>query len=264
MPIEQLLLLAIIQGLTEFLPISSSAHLILLPQLTNFEDQGVVMDVAVHVGSLGAVISYFRKDIGSLLSAVPDFFRRRMSQEVRLLDFLVVGSIPAVLAGAAIGLSGLNDAMRSVELIATTSIVFGLVLYAADRWPPRERTVKDLTMKDIILIGLAQALALVPGTSRSGITMTAARALHMTRPEAARFSMLLSIPIIIASGTFAALDLGSAADDTAWRVAAIAAALSFATAYASIALFMSLVEKIGFTPFVIYRIALGVILLTVF
>lgn len=264
MPIEQLLLLALIQGLTEFLPVSSSAHLILLPQLTNFEDQGVVLDVAVHVGSLGAVMSYFRKDIGSLLTALSDFFRRKSSDEVRLLDFLVIGSIPAVIAGAVIGLTGLNDAMRSIEVIAVSSIVFGLVLYAADRWPPRERTVKDLSMKDVVLIGLAQALALIPGTSRSGITMTAARALHMTRSEAARFSMLLSIPIIIASGTFAALDLGSAAGSAAWSDAAIAAALSFASAYASIAVFMALVERIGFTPFVIYRVALGVILLTLF
>lgn len=264
MPIEQLLLLALIQGLTEFLPISSSAHLILLPQLTNFEDQGVVMDVAVHVGSLGAVVSYFRKDIGSLLTAVPDFFRRKTSDNVRLLDFLVIGSIPAVIAGAVVGLTGWNDLMRSIDVIAIASIVFGLVLYAADRWPPRQRAVKDLSMKDVILIGLAQALALIPGTSRSGITMTAARALHMTRSEAARFSMLLSIPIIIASGTFEALDLGGTASNTAWSAAAIAAALSFAAAYASITLFMALVEKIGFMPFVIYRVALGVILLTLF
>lgn len=264
MPIEQLLLLALIQGLTEFLPISSSAHLILLPHLTNFEDQGVVLDVAVHVGSLGAVIAYFRKDVAALVGAVPDFLRRKTSDEVRLMDFLVVGSIPAVLIGAVIGLTGLNDKMRSLEVIAIASIVFGLVLYASDRWPPKTRTTKDLSMKDVILIGFAQALALIPGTSRSGITMTAARALHMTRSEAARFSMLLSIPIIIASGTFAALDLDSAANGSAWGDAAIAAALSFVAAYASIAAFMSLVERIGFTPFVIYRVALGITLLTFF
>jgi len=264
MPIEQLLLLALIQGLTEFLPISSSAHLILLPQLTNFEDQGVLMDVAVHVGSLGAVVSYFRKDIGALFSAVPDFFRRKTSDNVRLLDLLVIRSIPAVIAGAGVGLTGWNDLMRSIDVSAIASSVLGLVLYAADPWPPRERAVKDLSMKDVILIGLAQALALIPGTSRSGITMTAARALHMTRSEAARFSMLLSIPIIIASGTFEALDLGGTASNTPWSAAAIAAALSFAAAYASIAIFMALVEKIGFMPFVIYRVALGVILLTIF
>lgn len=264
MPIEQLLLLALIQGLTEFLPISSSAHLILLPELTDFEDQGVVIDVAVHVGSLGAVTAWFRKDIAALVGALPDFLHRRKSDEVRLLDFLVIGSIPAVIFGAVLGLTGFNDQMRSLDVIAVASIVFGFILYAADRWRPKERTTKDLTIKDVILIGLAQALALIPGTSRSGITMTAARALRMTRSEAARFSMLLSIPIILASGTFAALDLGSSVNETSWADAALAAALSFAAAYVSISAFMALVDRIGFTPFVIYRVLLGVILLTVF
>lgn len=264
MPIEQLLLLALIQGLTEFLPISSSAHLILLPLLTSFEDQGAAMDVAVHVGSLGAVTSYFRKDIAALVMAVPDFLCRRITREVKMIDFLVVGSVPAVGFGAVIGLSGLNDQMRSLEVIAVASIVFGLVLYATDRRAPMERSTDDLTMKDVILIGLAQALALIPGTSRSGITMTAGRALKMTRSEAARFSMLLSIPIIVASGTFAALDLGSVAGQTAWTEAGIAAALSFVAAYGAISVFMTLVERIGFTPFVIYRVALGVALLVFF
>ncbi len=195
---------------------------------------------------------------------MPDFLRRNETDEVRLMDFLIVGSVPAVLVGAVVGLTGLSDRMRSLEVIAVASIVFGLVLYASDRWPPRTRVTRDLSMRDVILIGLAQALALIPGTSRSGITMTAARALHMTRSEAARFSMLLSIPIIIASGTFAALDLGSGASGSAWNDAAIAAALSFIAAYASIAVFMSFVERIGFTPFVIYRVALGIILLTFF
>lgn len=264
MPIEQLLLLALIQGLTEFLPISSSAHLILLPELTSFEDQGVAMDVAVHVGSLGAVSFYFRRDLRVLIGAVPDFLCRRQSRSVKMIDFLVIGSIPAVASGALIGLTGLNDQMRSLDVIAVASIFFGLVLWASDRWPARTRTMDDLTLKDVIIIGLAQALALIPGTSRSGITMTAGRALQMTRPEAARFSMLLSIPIIIASGTFAALDLGAEAGQTVWADAALAAALSFGAAWAAIAVFMSLVERIGFTPFVIYRVALGVALLTLF
>lgn len=264
MPIEQLLLLALIQGITEFLPISSSAHLILLPLLTSFEDQGVAMDVAVHVGSLGAVTAYFRKDIKALLVAVPDFLCRHKTAEVKMIDFLVIGSIPAVGFGALLGLTGLNDQMRSLDVIAVASIVFGLVLYASDRYAPKERSTADLTLKDVIFIGLAQALALIPGTSRSGITMTAGRALRMTRSEAARFSMLLSIPIIVASGTFSALDLESAAGQTIWADAAIAAILSFAAAYGAIAVFMSLVERIGFTPFVIYRVALGIALLTLF
>lgn len=264
MPIEQLILLAIIQGLTEFLPISSSAHLILLPALTGYEDQGVAIDVAVHVGSLGAVIAYFRKDIAALLRAVPDFFRRRPSHDVRMIEFLVVGSIPAVLFGAFIGLSGLSDALRSKEVIAFTSIFFGLVLFAADHWGKKVRTIETLTWRDVAIVGLAQALALIPGTSRSGITMTAARALSFTRSEAAHFSMLLSIPIIIASGTFAALDLGAVEGGINWSDAGLSALFSFVAAFLSIAIFMKLVERIGFTPFVIYRVALGLALIVFF
>lgn len=264
MPIEQLLLLALIQGITEFLPISSSAHLILLPELTAFEDQGVAIDVAVHVGSLGAVLAYFRRDISALLQALPDFFRRQKTPSVRLLDYLILGSIPAILFGAIVGLTGLNDQMRSINLIAFTSIFFGIVLFVSDRWGDRTRSVEDLTLKDVIIVGLAQALAIIPGTSRSGITMTAARALNLTRQEAARFSMLLSIPIILASGTFAALNLGSDASQTIWADAGLAALLSFVAAFLSITLFMKLVERIGFTPFVLYRIGLGVALLVLF
>lgn len=264
MPIEQLFILAIIQGLTEFLPISSSAHLILLPLLTSFEDQGVVIDVAVHVGSLGAVVAYFRREIGELCRALPQFFKREKNANVRLIEYLILGSIPAVIFGAIVGLTGLNDAMRSTDLIAITSIFFGIVLYAADRFGEKTREMGDLTFRDVALIGLAQALAIIPGTSRSGITMTAARALSLTRKEAARFSMLLSIPIILASGTFAALDLGEAAEGTRWADAGLAAAFSFAAAFLSIAIFMKIVERIGFTPFVLYRIALGVALLVFF
>jgi undecaprenyl-diphosphatase len=264
MPLEQLLLLAIIQGLTEFLPISSSAHLILLPMLTRFEDQGVVIDVAVHIGSLGAVVAYFNRDLARLIKALPSFFRRVPSFETRLIKFLIIGSIPAVLFGALVGLTGWNDRMRSLDVIAYASIFFGIVLYASDRWGSHTRSTEDLTLRDVIVIGLAQALAIIPGTSRSGITMTAARALSLTRTEAARFSMLLSIPIILASGTFAALDLGSEAAGTNWGDALVSAVLSFVAALSSIAIFMKLVERIGFTPFVVYRIALGVALLTLF
>lgn len=264
MPIEQILFLAIIQGITEFLPISSSAHLILVPQLTNYEDQGVIIDIAVHVGSLGAVVAYFWRDVLALLQAVPGFVTRQKTPMVRRLDFLVVATIPAVLFGAVIGLTGLMDAMRSTNVIAFTSIFYGVVLFAADRWGGTARSMDDVTYRDVLYIGLAQALALIPGTSRSGITMTAGRALSLSRSEAAHFSMLLSIPIILASGLFAALDLASETTTTAFSDAALAAGLSFVSAFLSIAIFMKLVERIGFTPFVLYRIALGLALLFLF
>ncbi|TNE59627.1 MAG: undecaprenyl-diphosphate phosphatase [Alphaproteobacteria bacterium] len=264
MPIDQIILLALIQGLTEFLPISSSAHLILLPLLTAYEDQGLAIDVAVHVGSLGAVVTYFHKEILRLIRALPDALCFRTTAETRLILFLVIGTIPAVLFGLALSAFEVTDLLRTKEVIAVTSIFFGIVLYLADRLGARLREMESLTMKDAVLIGLAQAIALIPGTSRSGITMTAGRALGLTRVEAARFSMLLSIPIIVASGTLATVDLMEEGARSAFSEALIAAGLSFASALACIWIFLRVLDRIGFTPFVIYRVALGIALLTVF
>jgi undecaprenyl-diphosphatase len=263
-PIDQLIFLALIQGLTEFLPVSSSAHLILLPLLTAYEDQGVAIDVAVHVGSLGAVTAYFHKEILRLVAAVPDFICFKWTPDARLLGFLALGTIPAVLFGVLLATMDLTDALRSKNIIAWASILFGVLLYLCDRYGAKERSADQLTLKDIVVIGMAQALALIPGTSRSGITMTAGRALGLKRVEAARFSMLLSIPIILASGLFAALALTDSNTPAAWGQAGIAAALSFVAALGTIWIFLKVLDKIGFTPFVLYRIGLGVALLTLF
>lgn len=262
MSLEQLLLLALIQGLTEFLPISSSAHLILLPALTNFEDQGVAIDIAVHVGSLGAVVTYFRAEVWRMVRALPDLLKGQLTGDARLLYFLSIATVPAVVFGAALAASGLNDTLRSKEVIAWASIIFGIVLYVADRFAKRDRNLTHLTTGQVIGIGFAQALALIPGTSRSGITMTAGRAFGLDRTEAARFSMLLSIPIILASGLFASLDLVAKGGEGAAMDATIAGAMAFASALVTIWIFLKVLDRIGFTPFILYRIALGAALLT--
>ncbi len=263
MPLLHLVLLAVIQGLTEFIPVSSSAHLILPAQLiAGFEDQGTGIDVAAHVGSLGAVLLYFRAEVARLFSGGVDALRFRESEDRKLFLLLVVATVPFLLAGAALALSGLSDDLRSVTVIAWASIGFGVVLWLADRRPQLIGHLPE-RFGPAALIGLSQCLALIPGTSRSGITMTAARAMGYDRTQAARFSMLLSIPTIAAAGFFLALDLGEDGG-TGLGAAAIVAGLSFAVAYATIAAFLRLTRSVSYTPFVAYRIALGMILLAFF
>ena len=192
MPIEQLILLALVQGITEFLPISSSAHLILAPMLTGSEDQGALIDVAAHLGSLGAVLLYFRQETGMLVRGALAALRFKLTDESRLFLYIAAATIPVIAAAAALVLLDATEAMRSPAVIAWTTIVFGVLLYLSDRTAERSHGLADLTPLRVGLIGLAQAIAIIPGTSRSGITITAARFLGFSRPEAARFSMLLA------------------------------------------------------------------------
>lgn len=261
MPLGFLVLLAVIQGLTEFLPVSSSAHLILPSQLLGVPDQGPLIDVAVHVGSLFAVMLYFRADVLRLFRGVPDLLRLRMTGDARLLAWLIAATVPTVLAGLVLYKTGAVGALRSTEVIAWATIIFGLLLYEADRVGMRFKTMDQLSFRGVIFIGLAQVLALIPGTSRSGITMTAGRFLGYERTDAARFSMLLSIPTIAASGILVGIDLAQSGEASLQADAVTALLLSFATAFASIWVFMSWVNRIGFAPFVIYRLALGAVLL---
>ena len=258
MPIEQLILLALIQGLTEFLPISSSAHLILFPALTGYEDQGALIDVAAHLGSLGAVLLYFRRDTAALARGGVDTLRFRATQDRKLFLMIAAATIPTLLAAGALVALDATEAMRETYVIALSTIVFGLTLYAADKFGPRRRGVEDMTWRSTLWIGLAQVLAvLFPGTSRSGITITAARALGFTRPEAARYSMLMAIPTILAFGMFSFLQLFSEGSTGQTSDALIVAGLSFVSAYGAIYVFMKLLERISLTPFVIYRLVLG-------
>lgn len=263
MSILYLILLAIIQGLTEFLPVSSSAHLVLPSMLTEIDDQGPLIDVMAHFGSLFAVLIYFRSDVISMVSGFFDLLRRRLNRNSVLALNLIVATPPALLFGAGLALTGNDELLRKAWIIALASIFFGILLWWADAKFAREKTTEDLTWKGAFVMGLAQAVAFIPGTSRSGITMTAARMMNFTRVEAARFSMLMSIPVIGAMGGFALLKLsrGEAANGVTLQEGLIVAFLSFISAYIAIAFFMKLVSRIGMFPFMIYRVLLGILIL---
>jgi len=261
MTILELLILALIQGITEFIPVSSSAHLILPSALIDgFKDQGAMIDVAAHVGTLAAVMVYFRKDVGEMVIGLKDFAEQRPSPARQLFEVLVIATLPILVVGAAIAFFGLAEFLRNPVIIGIASIVFGLVLYVADKRPETE-TGNVTSSRQALTIGLAQCLALIPGTSRSGITITASRYLGYTRKEAARFSMLLAIPTISAFGLYALLELISSDEPGDLVAGAVIAAFSFIAAIITISLFLKATERFSFAPFVIYRVALGVIIL---
>ncbi len=261
MPLLHLAILAIVQGITEFLPISSSGHLVLVPELTGWADQGPVIDVAVHVGTLVAVMAYFWRDIVELLIGTADLIRLRWSHRGRLVAMLAAATVPVAVGGFLLSRSGMQGALRSAEVIGWTTLGFGLLLYLFDTRMATRRRFDELGFRDALLVGLAQVLALIPGTSRAGITITAARGLEIERQAAARFSMLLSIPTIIAAGTLQAYDVYRAGEWALGVDAMVAAVLAMATAFAAIAAMMAWLKRASFTPFVIYRTVLGLGLL---
>lgn len=260
MGIIQIIVLAVLQGLTEFLPISSSAHLILVPQLVDWPDQGLAFDVAVHVGTLSAVVFYFRHELAVMTRDwLASLRRRRLVGESRLAWAVLFGTIPVGLAGLLLH-DPIGELGRSVQLIAVTTIGFGLLLWAADAWGRRVRDEHHLRWSDVLVIGLAQALALVPGTSRSGITITAGLLLGLSRQAAARFSFLLAIPVIVLAGGLETVELVRTPGPVQWTALWLGALISAVTAYACIALFLRLLERIGMLPFVLYRLLLGAVL----
>ncbi len=261
--IIQIIVLALVQGLTEFLPISSSAHLILVPVLTGWRDQGLAFDVAVHAGTLTAVVLYFRKEISRMFVEWFGSLGGKLTPDARLAWAVLIGTIPVGIAGLLFK-DFIEVNLRSPLVIATTTIVFGLLLWLADR---KQHTPKDeytVDWKLALLIGAAQAIALIPGTSRSGITITAALLLGLNRTASARFSFLLSIPVIVLAGGLETLgylkvaSLGDAND------LLIGAAVSAVSAYACIHFFLKLLDRIGMLPFVIYRLLLGAMLFALF
>jgi len=260
----QILVLSVVQGLTEFLPISSSAHLILVPELLGWPDQGLLFDVAMHIGSLLAVIVYFRQDIMRMTQAwFTEVIHKKSSPDSMLAWYVIIGTIPAVIAGL-IFKDYIEVELRSALVIAASTIVFGLLLGLSDYLAGTERDEYTLSFKDVVIIGCFQALALIPGTSRSGITMTAALFLGLKKVSAARFSFLLSIPIIIASGLFQGLDLLKSDLIIDWGLLILAVVLSGLSALVCIHYFLKLINKIGMMIFVWYRLALGVFLLALF
>ena len=257
-----LLLIAVIQGITEFLPVSSSGHLILLPSLSGLDDQGQVIDVAAHVGTLIAVILYFWSDVRAALFGSLRLLRGKIDTQGAFLALcLLIATVPVILFGLFLKLTGLSDAMRGIAVIGWAMIIFGIVLYWADQKGPMTKTAETWTLKDAFQMGLWQAIALIPGTSRSGITITAGRILGYSRTDAARLSMLMSIPTIVASAAILSLEVIDSGNTSAWRDILIVVGMSFAAALLALTLMMRLLRAVSYTPYVVYRIALGVILL---
>lgn len=260
----QAILLALLQGFTEFLPISSSAHLILLPQLMGWEDQGLAFDVAVHVGTLSAVVFYFRHE---LVPMARDWFQSVLICEQtvnsRLAWAVLLGAIPVGLAGLLFK-DIVENNLRYPLIIAITTIGFGLLLWWADAKGRGSRDEYRLRWKDVFIIGVAQAIALIPGTSRSGITMTAGLMLGLSRQAAARFSFLLSIPVIALAGGLSVIDLARQTAAVDWGLITTGVIVSAITAYLCIHFFLKLLERMGMLPFVIYRLLLGAVLIYLF
>lgn len=256
----QALVLAVLQGATEFLPISSSAHLVLPTLVLGWPDQGLAFDVAVHLGTLTAVVWYFRHDLLDLaVGALRGLREGRINDELREIAFLAVATVPAVVAGLL--MKDRMDALRTLPVIATTTLLFALLLWIADRRVQRDAAGSVRTWGVVLGVGLAQAVALVPGTSRSGITITAGLLLGLSRAAAARFSFLLSIPVIAGAALLQVLDLAASSEPVPWSLLAVATLVAALSAYACVALFLALIERIGLLPFVLYRLALGAVLL---
>lgn len=263
MEIQHIVILSLVQGLTEFLPISSSAHLILVPVLTDWPDQGLAFDVAVHAGTLAAVVLYFRRELARMLVEWFASFKGRLTPDARLAWAVLIGTIPVGLAGLLFK-DVIETQLRSPMVIAVATIVFGLLLWYADSTGKRSKNEYGLLLCDVLIIGVAQALALIPGTSRSGITITAALMLGLNREAAARFSFLLSIPVIFLAGSLETMEyLGAASVEDAQPLL-IGALLSAVSAYACIHYFLKLLERIGMMPFVAYRLVLGVVLVALY
>jgi undecaprenyl-diphosphatase len=256
----QAVILAIVQGLTEFLPVSSSAHLILPSHILGWPDQGLAFDVAVHVGTLMAVIWYFRTDIRQLSKGFVDTtFLSKPNQDGRLAWYIALATIPAGLLGLLLN-GSIEEHLRDTAVIATTTIVFGLLLLFADNCDNLQKKLSDMPLSQAMFIGMAQAIALIPGTSRSGITMTAAMLMGYERSAAARFSFLLSIPLILLAGGYKAFELFMDGSTVSWGLMAMGAAVSCFSAYICIYFFLKLIEQLSMLPFVIYRLLLGAFL----
>lgn len=259
-----LVILGIVQGVTEFLPISSSAHLILLPQLAGWQDQGLVYDVAAHLGSLIAVSYYFRVDMQLMGCAwIKSLTGGETSEDARLAWYVIAATLPVIIAGSLL-YDTVATTLRNPLIIAVTTILFGLLLWWADSRGKQQHQVHNLTLNNALWIGLAQILALVPGTSRAGITMTAGLMLGFSRHAAARFSFYLSVPVIFLATVYTVYRYSEDAvvfDLFAFLIVVIVSAVS---AGLTIHFFLRFIERTGMTPYVIYRILLGIFLLVIF
>jgi undecaprenyl-diphosphatase len=260
MSLEQIIVLALIQGITEYLPISSSGHLILVPALTGWPDQGILTDMVTNLGTLFATMIFFWRDVISMFWGLVDIVKRRATYNSKLVTNVLIGTVPILVAGVVLKLSDMDVLIRSPMLVAINSIVFGFLLYAADSYGLFRRSVRDLTWKTSLIIGMSQMFSLSPGTSRSGVTMTAGRALGFSRPEAARFSFLLSIPANAAASIFVIGDAVQSGESISGPVI-LTGILTFFIGIGTITVLMRLIRNHSFLPFVLYRVALGGLLL---
>lgn len=260
--------IALIQGITEFLPVSSSGHLVLIPHITAFADQGQVMDVAAHIGTLAAVMLYLRRDITAMLASL---FTRAVDKMRyrRLTGLLIIASLPVIIAGLLLELAG-AEFLRLVWIVASANLVFALWLWVADRRDiqtdlSRSDTLKPewekLSYRHALYIGLAQIFALIPGASRSGVTMTMARQLGYDRLSAARFSLLLSVPVIAGAGVLKGISLYRTSEGVDMLSLGLVAGLSFIFALLAIRWMMGWLARADFRIFVFYRLGLGIVLL---
>jgi len=260
MTIEQIIAIAVVQGITEFLPISSSGHLILLPNIMHWPDQGIVVDVMTHLGTLLAVLIYFWRDVWRLMVGALELLKGHVTDDGKLAVYIVLATIPAVAFGIFLKKLGYTDLERNVAVVAWNTILYGILMMIADIVGPQQRTIANMTLGAALLIGVAQALALIPGTSRSGVTMTAARFLGFTRPDSARFSFLLAIPATAGAIVFTVGKAFSSGEGITMD-AVYAAILTFVAGILAIAFLMNLIRRISFLPFVLYRMVLGGFLL---
>jgi undecaprenyl-diphosphatase len=259
----QIIVLAIVQGITEFLPISSSGHLVLVPSAFGWGDQGLVFDVAVHFGSLIAVCIYFRHDVAAMIRGGLQLLRfKNETFESQIALVLGIGTIPAAIAGLTLA-GWIETNLRDPAVIVFTLAGYGIIMVLADRLGRRDRTIDKVKLSDAIWIGCAQALALVPGTSRSGVTISAARALGFKRQDAARFSFLLSVPVILLASGYKGLEMLTGPAIVRWSELGVAALISAIVAYLSIGFFMRVVSRIGLLPFAAYRLVLAAVILYV-
>ena len=260
MSLEQIMVLALIQGITEFLPISSSGHAILVPALMGWPDQGKLADAVINLGTVSAIIIYFWRDVVAMFWGALDILKRKTTDNSQLTFHVIIATIPVILFGLFLHVTHLEEHLRNATLIAVNTIVFGLLLYVGDTYGLMSRVVKDMNWKSALVIGGAQAFSLSPGTSRSGVTITAARGLGYVRPEAARFSFLLSIP---ANGSASAFVIGSALHNgqTISGAVVLTTVLTFFIALGTMTFLMRMIRTMSFLPFVIYRVLLGVVLL---
>lgn len=260
MELLHLIILGLVQGLTEFLPISSSAHLILLPEMAGWHDQGLVYDIAAHLGSLCAVIFYFNKELKRItVAGLTSISTGKQNSDSLLFWYLIIATLPIALV-AFFTYSLIATVLRDPIVIAVATIFFGLILWWADVYGKRIRTFESVGVKDACIIGLFQILAMVPGTSRSGITMTAGLMLGLQRTDAARFSFLLAIPTILLAGCheiYRFIKLDGDTDPLGFLVILVVSAIS---AWCAIKLFLNFLERTGMLPFVIYRLGLGLLL----